>query len=258
MHTFASHDSKDLFTRLHTLFHLAICISPLVALLPRKYASLSFSRIHMIKVVPFDGVLHDQEHNNLGIKQIAQALGNIKPTALQAAEAAMWKMILRVASGSPASVEIAQFLAEYGSIVREWEGSLGAEKDRSWFCLSSTSSILSILRDVHSLAMKPIPAPHSPTSWSRLLQATPSNTFKSTQLYHIVKNSCRPTSLSSPSHNPRPRLRNWSFRVTLTSTTLQLDTPHTLRSSGSHLTLAEGSKSQIRALKPLPLRPGPW
>ena len=69
--------------------------------------------------------------------QVTLALGNTKPPSLQAAESSLWKAIVRVASGSSASVEVTKVITDMHAMFETWEESPDFASERTWFSLPS-------------------------------------------------------------------------------------------------------------------------
>lgn len=79
----------------------------------------------------------------LDIFQFAHLLGNERPSTLRQVEAAVWRLVLRVASGSTAQAELPYFFAEFEAMVSVWEQQDVGEDYR--FFKDSESVLLSFM-----------------------------------------------------------------------------------------------------------------
>jgi hypothetical protein len=69
----------------------------------------------------------------------------MKPAALQAAEAAMWKAIRLVSAGEDASFALARFVGEYDIMYESWEDRADFVHDREWFQLACRYQLVDLL-----------------------------------------------------------------------------------------------------------------
>lgn len=114
---FTTDDATVLLNQMKTLFHVAGTVSPLVILIPTKWADLSMGRDHLLTVglpLCFQFVANR-------LPQIFYALGNERPAALHQVERLLWTAIMNIASGSSAERELKRLLDEYELLTKEWE-----------------------------------------------------------------------------------------------------------------------------------------
>jgi hypothetical protein len=110
-------------------FLAAGTISPLVILIPTKWADQSIALEHLLTVCrPL--FLHVMAKYP---PQILYSLGNERPAGLRKVEQALWSAIMRIACGSSAEKELKAFLAAFDVIQERWHAQGVTDLDLEFF-----------------------------------------------------------------------------------------------------------------------------
>jgi hypothetical protein len=113
---FTSSDAAKLLDTMKATVLAAATISPLVILVPSKWADTSIALEHFLNVGRPWLIGVDAKYP----PQILYALGNERPAGLREVEEALWSAVMRLACGSSAEKELKGFLDVFDVIQERW------------------------------------------------------------------------------------------------------------------------------------------
>jgi hypothetical protein len=118
-------DLTHMANTMRNVLHLALSVSPILLLTPKKYSTLAIRRDHLITV----SFTHSRFGCTEGCSQHALLFGHGKPHKLREAERAVWLLVFNFAAGIDKSYELERFFQRLDQV----DALAGEPSDSAWF-----------------------------------------------------------------------------------------------------------------------------